>query len=107
MALSIPVNNNPYQLFDMQLTAEDAPISFFIWWNFHDKSWNLSLSDEDGPIFGMKRMTLNQYMMPNSAKFNGGDLIVLGTSDPRTINAFTTDNDLVWFTGEELRNALG
>ena len=105
MPLQVPLNSDPYQLFDMQLTQDEPAASFFVWWNNQDESWNISINTREGPIIGMKRMVLNQYLLPNGTRFHGGNLIVLGNSDPRNINSFVADNSLIWFTGEELGNA--
>ena len=102
MATKLPVTSSPYQLFSFSLSEEVAPVSFFVWWNSFDKSWNLSLNDSGNIIFGMKRLVANQWIMPNRVKYNGGDLIVVGDDDPKTLDAFQSGNDLVWFEGLEL-----
>ena len=62
------------------------------------------MSGRDGPIFGMKRIAANQFLMPNRTKFNGGDLVAVGLTDPRDLNSFVANNSLIWYTGTELEN---
>ena len=105
MATKIPINDSPYQLFSMNLVDGFPDVMFFVWWNTADSTWNLSLRTQNDIIFGMKRLVARQWVMPNRNRFNGGDLIVSGNSDPVTIDAFVGENNLIWFEGQEIETS--
>ena len=99
------VTSNAHQTFSLELDGE--AVSVYLWWNVSDSAWHIALYADDGVVMGMKRIAVNQWLLPNRQRFNGGDLRVEGAGDPRTIDAFETRNELRWYTGLEIEALEG
>ena len=95
-----PITENPHQTFSLTLGGET--VSCYLWWNLSDRAWYLSMFADDGVVMGMKRLTVNQWLMPHRDRFGGGDMRVQGRRDPRTQDAFQLANELFWYEGLEI-----